>query len=211
MPLAALRYLSNVDKHELVHAAYAVPRTSAIADVKDSIFHRPPVIENGTEIAAYLPDEGAATEMKAVIVIGVAFGRDGRYREVDWGSLHMIGAWVARIVEEFRSATPEFRPSPYPRPTTFMTPDELEEFRRSFVGYRARSEGRPYHEFSQEGERIFHLRASCRVGRAIPVDRLRAGMGRPRLCSRCGRLPKGQAIARAFVAGQRSREPAAGS
>lgn len=201
MPLAALNYLSNVDKHEIVHAAYSTPQTSMIADAEDAIWHRPPIIENGTELGAYLPHGQSDVETKAVITIGVAFGRESIYREVMWGSLHMIGAWVARIVEEFRAVTPEFQPSPYPRITVFKTPNEAEEARRSFVGSIARAKGQPYYEFDAKGDRIFHLNPECPAGKAIPDDRIRAGMGRPRLCSRCGRMPTGFSPDRAFTLG----------
>lgn len=185
MPLAALAYLSNVDKHEVVHVAYGTPRTSGIADVEDAIFLRPEVIEDGTEYCRYLPYE-SQVEVNAVISLELAFGRESIYRQVTWGSLDMIGAWVARVIEEFRRVTPEFGASPYPDHGPLL-PAEAEIARRSDVGMTARRLGRPYCSTDSRRAR-YHMRSNCPVGRRLADGAIRAGRGTPPLCAICQRL-----------------------
>jgi hypothetical protein len=201
MPLAALAHLNNVDKHEVVHVAYGTPRTSGIADVEDAVFLRPEVIEDGTEYCRYLPFE-SQVEVKAVISMELAFGRDSIYRQVTWGSLHMIGAWVGQVVEEFRRVTPEFGLSPYINHGP-LSPTEAEMARRSDVGKTARRLGRPYYSTDAKRAR-YHTLSDCPVGRRIPERAIRAGSGTPPLCSVCERAapPVDQLVTRPDVDGR---------
>jgi len=118
-PLAQLAWLSNVDKHRIVHASLVIGGWSSSptltllnvtsADVADfrSVVHRIRP-ENGTEVARTFfanPRSIAQVEVKGKLTLYPAFGE----REVTLGEVESIAAYVSDIVEAFAAAWPSPR------------------------------------------------------------------------------------------------------